>query len=103
MTKILVSSGYGAGWSTWASDKRKEIAEYQPIIDFIEAGGDPGALYAEQNELIHPLIAQMKAELGLGYFYAGGADGLEVEEVEGPYFISEYDGWESVVTAEDFW
>lgn len=42
VTKILVSTGYGAGWSTWApDDKRKEIAEYQPVINFIEAGGNP--------------------------------------------------------------
>ena len=51
----------------------------------------------------HDLIIQMMVDLGLDRFYTGGADGLEVVEVDGPYLISEYDGWESVITARDFW
>lgn len=103
MTKILVSTGYGAGWSTWApDDKRKEIAEYQPIIDFIEAGGNPRDL-DQRGGPNHDLIIQMMVDLGLDRFYTGGADGLEVVEVDGPYLISEYDGWESVITARGFW
>ncbi len=103
MTKILVSTGYGAGWSTWApDDKRKEIAEYQPIINFIEAGGNPRDL-DQRGGPNHDLIIQMMVDLGLDRFYTGGADGLEVVEVDGPYLISEYDGWESVITARGFW
>lgn len=103
MTKILVSTGYGAGWSTWApDDKWKEIAEYQPIINFIEAGGNPRDL-DQRGGPNHDLIIQMMVDLGLDRFYTGGADGLEVVEVDGPYLISEYDGWESVITARDFW
>lgn len=103
MTKILVSAGYGAGWSTWArDDKRKEVAEYRPIIDFIEAGGNPRDL-DQRGGPNHDLIIQMMVDLGLDRFYTGGADDLEVVEVDGPYLISEYDGWESVITARGFW
>ncbi len=103
MTKILVSTGYGAGWSTWGpDDKRKEIAEYRPIIGFIEAGGNPEDL-DQGSSPNHDLIIQMMVDLGLKHFHTGGADGLEVVEVDGPYLISEYDGWESVITARDFW
>lgn len=103
MTKILVSTGYGAGWSTWVpDDKRKEIAEYRPIIDFIESGGNPEDL-DQRSGPHHDLIIQMMVDLGLKHFHTGGADGLEVVEVDGPYLISEYDGWESVITARDFW
>lgn len=103
MTKILVSTGFGAGWSTWApDDKRKEIAEYQPIINFIEAGGNPRDL-DQRGGPNHDLIIQMMVDLGLDRFYTGGADDLEVVEVDGPYLISEYDGWESVITARGFW
>jgi len=103
VTKILVSAGYGAGWSTWArDDKRKEVAEYRPIIDFIEAGGNPRDL-DQRGGPNHDLIIQMMVDLGLDRFYTGGADDLEVVEVDGPYLISEYDGWESVITARGFW
>jgi hypothetical protein len=30
-------------------------------------------------------------------FYAGGVDGLEVRVVNGPYKITEYDGYETVI------
>ena len=41
--RILVSTGYGAGWSTgYQMISGKEIAEYRPIIDFIESGSSRG-------------------------------------------------------------
>ena len=100
MTKILVSKGWGAGWSTWNdSDKRKEMAEYQPIIDFIEAGNDPALLKED-----HPLVQQMITDLDIkGGIYDGGASNLCVEEVSGPYRIDEYDGNEYVTTYNDLW
>lgn len=98
MTKILVSAGFGAGWSTW-SDKPKQVAEYKPIIEYIENGGDPNKLTVD-----HPLVKQMCKDLDLNYFYAGGNDGLYVAEVDGPYRINERDGCEIVrQTQVDFW
>lgn len=110
MTKILVSEGFGAGWATW-NDKSKEVAEYEPIIKFIEDGGDPSDLdtnsyriSGDDKETYHPLVAQMLVDLDLGdYFYTGGAGGLTVVEVDGAYRIDEYDGYESVKTAADMW
>ena len=96
-TKILVSPGCGAGWSTW-NDKKKQVAEYLPIIEFIESGGDPSELDAE-----HELIKTMKIELDLESFYCGGAKNLEIQHVDGPYLINEYDGNEYVQTSSDFW
>ena len=98
MTKVLVSHGYGAGWSTW-SNNNKAVAEYAPIIEFLENGGDRNALSAKD----HPLIKQMKIDIDDEYFHTGGAEGLVVEEVDGPYRIDEYDGMETLITAADFW
>lgn len=101
MVKILISPGFGAGWSSWvnkANDKAKAVAEYQPIIEFIENGGDPSEL---NNH--HPLVIQMMKDLKLDYFYAGGAGELEVRETSEPYKIDEYDGSEYLVTVEDLW
>lgn len=98
MKKILVSPGYGAGWSTW-NDKFKEVAEYEPIIKFLEDGGD-------RNDLLdaeHPLIQQMIKDLDLSGFCTAGADQLQVESVDGPYRIDVYDGYEMVQTSIDFW
>ena len=99
MPKILISSGFGAGWSSLADcNKAKAVAEYQPIINYIENGGDPSQLNAS-----HPLVLQMMKDLKLDFFYAGGASGLEVQETSGPYKIDDYDGADYLVTPEDFW
>ena len=91
-----MSPSFGAGWSTW-NDSPQEVAEYQPIIEFIEAGGNPGELDKD-----HPLIKQMQIDLNIKDFYTGGNDSLEVEDVEGGYLITEYDGSETVITSADF-
>lgn len=111
MIKVLVSTGYGAGWSTWASSKQKEIATYQPIIDFIENGGDPSELHVPydfqkketEQPPQHPLVQQMIDELELEDFYTGGASRLKVRYCYGPFFVREYDGHETLHTESSFW
>ena len=93
--KILVSYGYGTGWGY--NDQR--IAEYQPIIDYIENGRDRD--YALTDN--HPLIRQMVSDLNLEYFYTGGRKGLEVRETTPPYYLNEYDGAEMPVEFSDLW
>lgn len=98
MTKILVSYGFGAGWSTWADDQYKKYClTYAPFIEKLERGG---VLTKEDGEqFIRDLTAKFPREDGKdAYFYLGGMDGLEVEEVDGPFLIHEYDGSESVNT-----
>ena len=97
MTKVLVSPGFGAGWATW-SEKPKEVAEYEPIIKYIESGGDPSKLKDD-----HELVKQMISDLGLDSFYCGGCRDLRVETVDGPYCVEEYDGSESIRTSANFW
>lgn len=97
--KVLVSPGFGAGWSSWAGESEaQEIAEYAPIIDFIEAGGNPADLNDD-----HPLIVRMMKDLGLDYFYTGGVEQLQVQTVTGRYRIDEYDGSEYIVTEDSLW
>ncbi len=93
--KILISPGYGAGWSTWADDEEvaRDIRTYQPIIDAIEKG---------ENHM--PLVDALEKEFKEKdkYLYTGGADNLVVVEVEPPFYIDEYDGYESVKTPSDY-
>lgn len=97
--KVLISEGFGAGWATW-NDKSKQVAEYAPIIEYLENGGDRNLLDDD-----HPLILQMIEELELSpnSFYTGGRDGLVVVETGDQYAINEYDGYESLITPGSFW
>jgi hypothetical protein len=89
---VLVSAGYGAGWSTWGMP---EEALFDPIIvDFVEANKTNSIEFEEYME---------KEYEGT---YIGGADGLYVRWVpEGKEFIiDEYDGAENLVLkSDDYW
>jgi hypothetical protein len=107
--KILIAPSYGAGWSTWNDDAiAQAMAEYQPIIDFLEAGGNPHEL----DDPNHPLLVRLTKELGQilqkelnyePYICVLAASDLEVVTVHPPYRITEYDGAESLVTTDDLW
>lgn len=96
MKKILVSKGYGAGWSSWHGDIPTKFAcEYEPIIKALESG--------DKLSDSHPAVLQYqkdcKEKFNCDYVYMGGLDGLQIEEIsddEG-YQIHEYDGAESIV------
>lgn len=81
---VLVSHGFGAGWSTWNSDHREILCMDAEIVQAILDGDKDKAVK----------IAKLKC----GDFYEGGIDGLEVEWVEkgAAFEINEYDGAESL-------
>lgn len=104
--KILYSPGFGAGWSSWNSGQAARIMlTYQPIIDFIEKGGeftrkDCGNLNGDESTM-HPLLAELNKYVRgkhpeESYVCILGAPDLEVEDVNAPFRIDEYDGSESV-------
>lgn len=82
---VLYSPGFGAGWSTWASDGQAEALcmdarIVQPVLD----GDIKGAIAAA--------VAMFPD------FYTGGGNDLKVRWIEkGTAFeVSEYDGSESI-------
>ena len=81
---ILVSRGFGAGWSTW-NGSHPECLTNPEIVAMVEAEALPEEIAAKADELWPD-----------GYW--GGADGLRIEWVaEGAqYRIEEYDGSESI-------
>lgn len=88
---VLVSHGFGAGWSTWADDSEAEGMLFDSrIVD---------AVLAEQSA---SEIAALVEELGYDS-YLGGVDDLRVYWLEpGTRFIvDEYDGSESLRTFDD--
>jgi hypothetical protein len=111
MRKILISPGYGAGWSSWHSgnlEEQKFALEYQPIIDFLEAGGkfivkshhwderDPSKIFEEPGgSVLKQFLVDLKEKFGDTYFYLGGARQLTVVEISGRVKVTDYDGYES--------
>lgn len=84
MVGVLVSPGYGAGWSTWNSEHRETLCMDAEIVQAVLDGNKSKAVE----------IAHQKC----GEIYCGGADDLTVEWVnKGAAFeIDEYDGRESL-------
>lgn len=114
--KILISPGYGAGWTTWTNLSREAklfMLEYKPIIDFLEAGGDAyelqvGRQYDNDGAPTdgHPLLMKFVQDFRERFPeedvpYLGGADQLIVETVGGPVRLKEYDGFESIDRIRD--
>ena len=93
--KILVSYGWGAGWSTWSSCEiaTEIMLSYAPLVKAIEADEEVGEA--------HPSVVSMLAAIGAAGGespYLGGLEGLVVVEVEGPFCVEEYDGNENIRT-----
>ena len=91
--KVLISRGFGAGWSTWNNGEvAKYMRTYTPIIEAIERG--------EKMSEGHPLVKQLQKEclekFGVDYICVLGVDGLTVVDVEPPFKVDEYDGAESI-------
>ncbi len=87
---VLVSPGFGAGWSTWADDDKKEaMCMDARIVGAFLSGGSAAAV-------------QVAVDMFPG-IYTGGGHKLRVEWVpKGKAFeVEEYDGSESVHVLRD--
>lgn len=88
---ILVSEGFGAGWSSWNSDK---------TIVF-----DPRIIEAVQQRLPFSAVEDyLQLKYPTGYF--GGYEQLNIEwlPIGTQFRIDEYDGAESIITSDqDQW
>ncbi len=88
MVAVLYSPGFGAGWSTWNSEKG---CEFNPrLVAAVEAGASGPELTALAHEVYPDL-------------YCGGARNLKIEWLpQGTsFYIDVYDGSESVRTSEN--
>ena len=87
---VLVSSGFGAGWSTWNYQYATELWVEPTIVKMLDEG-------KSQDEI----LAYCTVKYPEGYF--GGIDDLAVQWVPvGTHFrIHEYDGSESLEVREE--
>lgn len=89
---VLISRGFGAGWSTWNSDADGCLTSPE-IVAMVERGASADEIATKANELWPGS-------------YWGGAEGLRIEWVpEGTqYRIEEYDGAESIdFNGDSYW
>lgn len=86
---VLISPGFGAGWSTWAHHPLGERVLYDPIVVAWVEGGKVGPV---------PV-----SHYGEDYLYTGGADSLEIIwlPIGKAFKINEYDGSESIEFKDD--
>jgi hypothetical protein len=90
LVAVLISAGFGAGWSTWAHEHEREGLLFDSrLVDYVLSTGVEGlADYAES----------------LGYTsYTGGAEDVRVEWLEAGtrFVVEDYDGSESIRTFND--
>lgn len=85
MVAVAVSGGFGAGWSTWNSISPMDARFIQLFLD------------GNVDEVVRICDEE---ELG----YAGGAENVRIEwvPVGTRFIIDEYDGSESIMTADDY-
>lgn len=95
---VIISQGYGAGWSTWADTKENQyILTFHPkLVELIESG--------KVKEMEGAEVARwVESVLGITDMYFGGWDGLCIRWIaQGTRFrIDEYDGAEYITTEAD--
>lgn len=89
---VLISRGFGAGWSTWNGDK-KELLFDPEIVSLVEQ--------RRNSEITEDLVKKiLKTD---DHVCVLGAKSLSVEwiPVGTSFYINEYDGSESIVTNRD--
>jgi hypothetical protein len=113
--KILVSPGYGAGWASWntyPAGLGKFVAEYQPVIDYLEAGNSfercrDNDDYIAKYDVLSQLTLDAHEKFKTDYVCLLGAYDLTVVNIPdgSRYRIDEYDGSESYLLqdSEDWW
>lgn len=95
---VIISRGWGAGWSTWTlNPSYVDILLYHPkLVQLVES--------QEHYSMNRDTFAQwMKTELGIADTYFGGYEGLDVRWItQGTKFkVEEYDGAEYIITEAD--
>jgi hypothetical protein len=93
---VLISPGFGAGWSTWSPEDSLVLLFHKDIVEFIlknpvETCVDAEAWDREVAGLVHAITGDDCA-------YMGGAEQLVVAWLpEGtPFIVTEYDGAEGL-------
>ena len=91
---VLISAGWGSGWSTWHGHKK--LIFHPKLVEWVES---------EQPTVVAILtiLKEILGEKEAEEIYLGGVEDLTIEWLpEGTKFrIEEYDGKEHIITEND--
>lgn len=102
---VLISRGFGAGWSTCNDKYARELALDKRIVEYamkniIDAG-------ATEYDIYGSAFKKFLENIGYHDIYLGGIDGLDVVWIDedAEFYIKEYDGRETIELRynEGFW
>jgi hypothetical protein len=91
---VIISSGYGAGWSTWHDGPNRETLAFHPkLVELIESG-------QHNQETVSAVLNELLDKEEAEGIYLGGVRDLSITWIpEGTKFkIEEYDGSEYIIT-----
>ncbi len=94
---VIISSGYGAGWSTWHDGPNRETLAFHPkLVELIESE-------QHNKDNMATLLVELLGEEEAEHVYLGGVEDLSIQWIpEGTKFkIEEYDGSEYIITEND--
>jgi hypothetical protein len=88
---VLISSGWGAGWSTWHG--HKELIFHPKLVELVESG-------QHNQETVSAVLNELLDKEEAEGIYLGGVRDLSITWItKGTKFkIEEYDGSEYVIT-----
>ncbi len=91
---VIISAGWGAGWSTWHG--HKELIFHPKLVELVESGQ-----YNRDN--ISTLLIELLGKKEAEHVYLGGVEDLTIQWLpKGTKFkIEEYDGSEYIITEND--
>lgn len=96
--KILFSPRYGAGWSTWIGENKEEkifALTYEPLIEAIANIDDE-----QFDRALEQFEIDYEERFGKKPTTIGAAE-LTIVEVDYPFKIEEYDGFETIIPMRD--
>ena len=95
LIEVLISCGYGAGWSTWNNNYSINLAVDKRIIDYYKKN--------KERKLGKNEIEKFLSSIGYEGVYCGGWNKMAIETVPPncKFRIDEYDGAESLIIYEN--
>jgi hypothetical protein len=99
---VLISGGFGAGWSTWSPEYSSVLLFHKDIVKFILE--NPAETCVDAEVWDHELSILVEHLVDDDSVYMGGAEQLEVVWLpEGtPFIVTEYDGAEGLRTLANY-